>query len=104
MTVPLGQVAVFQCGGRGTFLLWWINDDLVVQSEQQGYESRGFTFEKSILNNGTTVITLTILATVGNNNTQLRCHATGNPRPNTSEPVNLTVAGTKEQLELKCNP
>ena len=96
MTVPLGQVAVFQCGGQGTFLLWWINDDLVVQSDQQMYANMGFTFEKNTLHNGTIVNTLTILATVGNNNTQLRCHATGNPGPNTSEPVYLTVAGTKE--------
>lgn len=95
LSVPLDPAtpAVFQCGGRGTLLLWYINDDLVVSHRQSSFEERGFNFTQDIHNNGTIVITLTIPATVVNNNTRLRCHATGNPGPASSENFILTVAG-----------
>ena len=95
LTVPLDQAtpAVFQCGGQGTLLLWYINDDLVVSSRKPIYQDRGFTFAQGVHDNGTIVTTLTIPATVQNNNTQLRCLATGNPGPATSENIILTVAG-----------
>ena len=102
MTVPLDRAtpAVFQCGGQGTLLLWYINDDLVVSSKKPIYQDRGFTFTHEVHDNGTIVNTLTIPATVENNNTQLRCHATGNPGPATSETLTLTVAGIVNQLLL----
>ena len=79
-------------------MTWWY------KVNNKGMNAGGSHLKKNTLHNGTIVNTLTILATVGNNNTQLRCHATGNPGPNISEPVYLTVADTKEQLELKYNP
>ena len=57
------------------------------------YEMMGFIFTKIPQSNGTIVSTLTISATVENNNTQLRCHATGDGGAVTSETVTLTVAG-----------
>ena len=95
LTAPLDQAtpAVLQCGGQGTLLLWYINDDLVVSSRKPIYQDKGFTFEQEVHNNGTIVNTLTIPATVQNNNTRLRCFATGNPGPATSENVIVTLAG-----------
>jgi hypothetical protein len=88
--------AVFQCGGQGTLLLWYINEDFVVSSKKPFYESKGFRFsDKYISSNMTTINTLTIPVTVENNNTQLKCHATGNPGPATSETFSLTIAGNK---------
>ena len=99
LIVPLGQdPAVFQCSGQGSFLLWWIDDDLVVRHEESNYDSRGFSFMKSTLDNGTKLNTLTIAATVENNNTRLRCHATGDPGPVTSENASLAVAGKVQIL------
>ena len=85
--------AMFQCGGQGRFLLWWIGDDLAVSHEEPIYERRGFVYTKINHSNGTSVSTLTISATVENNNTQLRCHAVGDGGAVTSETVTLTVAG-----------
>ena len=95
MIVPIdsNSPASFHCGGQGTLLLWYINDDLVVSHRQTSFEEKGFIFEKEVHSNGTIVNTLTIPATVENNNTRLRCHATGNPGPATSETYNLTIAG-----------
>ena len=63
------------------------------RDDQHLHESGGFTFTTTDPYNGTEVITLTIPATVENNNTQLRCRATGNPGPVISEPITLTIAG-----------
>ena len=102
LTVSLDRAtpAVFQCGGQGTLLLWYINDDLVVSSKKPIYQDRGFTFAHEVHDNGTIVNTLTIPATMENNNTQLRCHATGNPGPATSETLTLTVTGIYSQSVL----
>jgi hypothetical protein len=95
--------AVFQCGGQGTLLLWYINEDLVVTSTRPIYESKGFRFSDEYISGNMTIInTLTIPVTVENNNTQLRCHATGNPGPATSETFSLTIAGNKLTSNLQC--
>lgn len=43
--------------------------------------------------NRTIINTLTIPAAVENNNTRLKCHATGMPGPATSEESSLKIAG-----------
>ena len=95
MTISLqsSSPAVFQCGGQGTLLLWYINGDIVVSSTRPTYEARGFRFTHQVLDNNTIVNTLTIPARVENNNTLVSCHATGIPGPATSESVSLTIAG-----------
>ena len=105
LTVPLDQAspAAFCCGGQGTLLLWYINGDLVVSSRKPIYQDKGFTFEQEVHNNGTIVNTLTIPAAMEKNNTRLRCHATGNPGPATSETFTLTVAGIINTAILTCN-
>ena len=84
---------MFQCSGQGTLLLWYINEDIVVSSTRLPYEAKGFTFMQQIYSNNTIVNTLTIPAIVENNNTLLRCHATGTPGPATSENASLIIAG-----------
>ena len=95
MTVPIDpdSPVSFHCSGQGTLLLWYINDKLVVSHRQPGFEERGFIFTQETHNNGTIVNTLTIPARVENNNTQLKCHATGNPGPASSETCYLIIAG-----------
>ena len=85
--------AVFQCGGQGTLLLWYINGDIAVSYTRPTYEAKGFRFTHQVLDNNTIVNTLTIPATVEKNNTLLSCHATGTPGPATTENVSLTIAG-----------
>ena len=53
---------------------------------------------QEVHNNGTIVNTLTIPTTVENNNTQLRCHATGTPGPATSETSYLIIAGNQKSI------
>ena len=65
----------------------------MVSSKRPTYEAQGFTFRHQVLSNMTIVNTLTIPVTVENNDTLLRCHATGTPGPATSENVSLTIAG-----------
>ena len=85
--------AMFQCGGQGTLLLWYINDNIVVSSTKPTYEAKGFRFAHEVHSNNTIVNTLTIPARVENNNTLLRCHATGTPGLATSENAMPTIAG-----------
>ena len=96
VTVPLGRhdPAVFSCNGRGTTLLWWINDDLVEGDNQRLYENRGFMFMTIDPYNGTLTSTVSLPATAENNNTNLRCRATDNQGTVASEPVTLTIAGS----------
>ena len=93
ISIQSSSPAVFQCGGQGTLFLWYINEDIVVSSTRPPYEAKGFTFMQQIYSNNTRVNTFTIPATVENNNTLLRCHATGTPGPATSENARLKIAG-----------
>ena len=93
ISIQSSSPAVFQCGGQGTLLLWYINGDIVVSSTRPTYEAKGFRFTHQVHSNNTIVNTLTIPARVENNNTLLSCHATGTPGPDTSENARLTIAG-----------
>ena len=93
ISVQTSSPAVFQCGGQGTSLLWYINGSLVVSHTKLTYEAKGFTFTHDDHSNMTLVKTLKIPVRVENNNTQLRCRATGTPGPATSENVSLIIAG-----------
>ena len=96
LTLPLGQTpAVFNCVGRGSFLLWKIDERLVTREREDEFISRGFSFDKMLLVNGTRNITLTVdVTTPTNNKTMLRCHASGVPGPASSENIILTIAGS----------
>ena len=98
ITLPLGHgPATFTCEGRGTFLLWKVNGTLVLPENQATFESRGFTFPEPIHHDGnsTKIIRATVsVATPKNNNTEIKCHATGQPGPSASNPINITIAGS----------
>ena len=96
--MPLGTNATFFCSGRGRTTSWIINNTVVGFGKEATFIERGFVFQKERvytsddetqnINN----ITMTVLATIENNNTMIKCLSTGDVTV-TSDVVNLTVIG-----------
>lgn len=96
VTVALGQSpGKFQCNGYGSFVTWIIGADDIISRYDEGVYNKWkeFTFNRGPNNEWPPTITLSIPAVRENNNTQLRCIATGQPQRIISEPVKLTIAG-----------
>ena len=97
--MPLGTNATFFCSGMGSTTNWIINNTVVGFGNEATFIERGFVFQKERVHTSDDEtqnindLTMTVLATIENNNTMIKCLSTGDGPPVVSDVVNFTVIG-----------
>ena len=89
---PLNSTVTFFCHARGDLVLWYINGDTVDYRNRDSLVQRGFRFEN--INEPPEVTkTMSVPATLQNNNTNIDCRVTLLGQGQQNATANLLVAG-----------
>ena len=89
---PVNSTVTFFCHARGNLISWYINGDLVWYKNEGSLRQRGFTFVNVDDTPPEVNITVSVTATLQNNNTNITCgDAIG--RGEQSATASLLIAG-----------
>ena len=89
---PLNSTVTFFCRARGDLVLWYINGDTVDYRNRDSLVQKGFRFEN--INEPPEVNkTMSVPATLQNNNTNIDCRVMLLGQGQQSATANLLVAG-----------